>query len=83
MLARTPAEQTAAACTVQDKPRRGLEDWIDAHIEGPTREAVESAVADYCQRHAACEPFPAFYPIQNHEPGIFVVSGGRGKDPRK
>lgn len=74
--------ELAASCTVTDTPNPRIGNWIDISIQGPTREAVESAVADYRARHAGCEPKPAFYFIQNHG-DHFGVGGSRGRDPRR
>lgn len=82
MLAQIPA------CTVVETPPTGFTGEIGqtfnttVRIEGPTREAVEQAMADYRAENAACEPSIAFFYIQNRD-GRFCVTGSRGSDPRK
>lgn len=75
-----------SACTVTEtfRPysgRLGDDGKTHVRIEGPTREAVEQAQADYRATNAACDPRPAFFYIQNRD-GKFVVTGSRGNDPR-
>lgn len=85
MLARTPL---AASCTITETPATGFTGSVfdtfnrTVQIEGPTKEAVQAAIADYKVEHSACEPCPAFYYIQNRD-GRFVVTGSRGEDTRK
>lgn len=76
-----------SACTVTEtfRPysnRLGDDGKTHVVIEGPTREAVELAQAEYKAAHAACEPGPVFYLIQPGDGG-FVVGGSRGRNPRK
>jgi hypothetical protein len=81
MLARTPL---AACCTVSEKHATGYTGSVldtfnrTVSIEGPSKEAVEAAMAEYRAEHAACQPRPAFFHIQNRD-GRYVVTGSRGE----
>lgn len=78
----TIAAERATAAVAETIDHR-ITNWIDIKITGPTRAAVERAVADYRVQHAACDPKPAFYNIYGNEADGFRVAGSRGRDPRK